>query len=246
MRGGARAKVRPGGWEQPGEEGAGAGRGQPSLQAEPESDRLARSPGPGQPWAAPCTGTRLQGLGPGRPPCLGWRSPPLLGFAGTPHVRGRRCLGKWGSPRCPGCPGWSRTALPAAADGAFGPAPSGSPQPAGLSGCQLCCGAILRPEPARRRRMPVLQLLAGHLGHRAPPPLPPRPSLASPPPSGPSAYLSGRKLRPGPGRPGLQGSLAGHLCGHVALVAAPRGWGRAAIWRPYQAWGGAATASSPG
>ena len=130
--------------------------------------------------------------GPGRPPSLGWCPPPLLGFAGTPHVRGWRCLGKRGSPRCPGCPGRSRTALPAAADGEFGPAPTGSPEPAGLSGCQLCCGAILRPEPARRPRMPVLQLL---VGHRAPPPLPPRPSLASPPPSGPSVATQRLPLR---------------------------------------------------
>ena len=136
--------------------------------------------------------------GPGRPPSLGWCPPPLLGFAGTPHVRGWRCLGKRGSPRCPGCPGRSRTALPAAADGEFGPAPTGSPEPAGLSGCQLCCGAILRPEPARRPRMPVLQLL---VGHRAPPPLPPRPSLASPPPTGPSPTSQAGSSGPALGGP---------------------------------------------
>lgn len=70
-----------------GEEGVGAGRegllpqatSRPGLPwayltvpcADLESDRLAHSPDSGWPWAAPSTGTQLQGQGLGRPPSPG-------------------------------------------------------------------------------------------------------------------------------------------------------------------------------
>lgn len=48
--------------------------------------------------------------------------------------------------------------------------------------------------------------------------------------TGPRAYLCSQEaLWPGPGRPGLWGNLASHLCGHVAPPPAARwGWGKAA------------------
>lgn len=98
------------------------------------------------------------------------------------------------------------------------------PAPRALPGCpgaRLCCRALQLPRPARLLRMPSLWSLASRPGHRHFAPPMPEADLASPPASSPQQV--GAQCLPlrqealaGPGRPGLQGSLAGHLHGHVA------------------------------
>lgn len=71
---------------------------------------------------------------------VGWSPPLLLRLAENPHLRGQRCLGKWGSPWCP-----AQLALPTEADGGgCSPAPPSHP----LGPAQLCrCPVLLQGPP---------------------------------------------------------------------------------------------------
>lgn len=101
----------------------------------------------------------------------------------------------------------------------------------------LCPWAAPQAHPRPRAGLP---------GRQASPSSRPRqrPRPASPPSSCPGHGPAPTSLA-GRSGPAL-GDLAGHPCGHVAPLTAPRAGVKPAIWRPSEPWGGAAAASSRG
>lgn len=129
----------------------------------------------------------------------------------------------------------ARLALPVAADGVGGvqPAPpttTGSLGPARPPGCP----ALLRGPWLPRAHSLALSTCASAAGQPAGAPGPPPPALealARPPQlspalvTGPAPTSLAGSSQPSPGRPGLQGSLADHSCGHVVATGSPGGGG---------------------